>query len=310
MRRRISICIMLICLLFCALLLGCSGGSEKAVSPGKDWDIPQPIYPLIDAEPAWSPDGKTVCYFHYGIVKVDSPNVVIDSDSVGLWFVDYDGCNPHLVLNLAASSPNWSPGGDRIVFSLGHKQIFVFNLNDSTLQQLTFYGSNRCPSWSPDGNWIVYNSDFGVGGLWVIDTSGNNAHFLGVGGLFPDWSPDGRFVLYTLDYLYKVDVFSYDISQLTFEVGDYGRARWSPDGNYIIYCWNGQIYLISADGENRVQLTTEGGIAPCFSPDGGMIAYIHYNPYKWSPENGTVWIMNTDGTGKHQLTPSPAFSGR
>jgi Tol biopolymer transport system component len=74
-----------------------------------------------------------------------------------------------------------------------------------------------------------------------------------------------------------------------------------------------QIYVISADGSGRAQLTespadsyTES-FAPAWSPDGASIAFVH------SDEEGNVdvWVMRADGSDQHELLAdggSPAWS--
>lgn len=67
---------------------------------------------------------------------------------------------------------------------------------------------------------------------------------------------------------------------------------WSPDGSKI--AWesdreggNFQIFVMNADGSDVKQLTTDGGLAPRWSPDGKLIAYTR---------GGTIQVMNADGS--------------
>lgn len=54
---------------------------------------------------------------------------------------------------------------------------------------------------------------------------------------------------------------------------------------------------MNEDGTNIQQLTdgTKYDINPCWSPDGSKIVFA---------KNGEVWVMNADGSGAHDLTPS------
>jgi Tol biopolymer transport system component len=54
------------------------------------------------------------------------------------------------------------------------------------------------------------------------------------------------------------------------------RPRWSPDGSEIAFVSNSQVWLMNADGTNRVQLTNSltGASDPSFSADGTMILYV------------------------------------
>lgn len=73
-------------------------------------------------------------------------------------------------------------------------------------------------------------------------------------------------------------------------------------GKEIAYVRGGVIY--ASFGATETRLTEDQVNArPRFSPDGHRIAYVH---------NGTVWVMNADGTGKRQVSDrvggGPAWS--
>jgi TolB protein len=60
----------------------------------------------------------------------------------------------------------------------------------------------------------------------------------------------------------------------------------------LAYVRSGVIYL--SKGATETALTVDAGNSrPRFSPDGRRIAYLH---------NGTVWVMNADGSAKRQLS--------
>lgn len=73
----------------------------------------------------------------------------------------------------------------------------------------------------------------------------------------------------------------------------------SPDGKNIVFDLLGDIYKMPISGGRATLLS--GGLAydvqPRFSPDG---KYISYTSDKSGADN--IWIMNTDGTGKRQIT--------
>lgn len=65
------------------------------------------------------------------------------------------------------------------------------------------------------------------------------------------------------------------------------------------------IGAMNVDGSNFRVLTDydsgEMGASPCWSPDGTKIVYTRFG--YGDDNNGRLWIMNADGSNKHQLTP-------
>ncbi|WP_238014174.1 hypothetical protein KZZ52_59290 [Dactylosporangium sp. AC04546] len=85
-------------------------------------------------------------------------------------------------------------------------------------------------------------------------------------------------------------------------IGASAATAATTDGPTVAYVRDGVIY--SSDGTREVRLTEdEVNGRPRFSPDGARLAYLH---------NGTVWIMNADGSGKRQVSDrtagGPSFS--
>ena len=115
----------------------------------------------------------------------------------------------------------------------------------------------------------------------------------------PDWSPDGNQVVFCrmqgqTKTLYLVNA---DGTGLT-EIGPGFDPSWSPVEDKIAYELNEQIYTMDSKGKDTAQLTTKPSNAqPAWNSDGTKIIYTHYGAGKPS-----IWIMNSDGTGKIQLT--------
>ena len=80
-------------------------------------------------------------------------------------------------------------------------------------------------------------------------------------------------------------------------------ARISPDGAEIVFCYKGDIYKVSAQGGNAIQLTTQSSYeaSPIWSPDGKQIAFA-------SDRNGNydLFIMSADGGAARRLTSHSA----
>ena len=73
----------------------------------------------------------------------------------------------------------------------------------------------------------------------------------------------------------------------------------SPDGNTIVFCYKGDIYKVSAQGGNAVQLTTQDSYEcnPIWSPDGKLIAFA-------SDRDGNfdIFVMPANGGSAKKLT--------
>src|SRR3954463_14387784 len=86
----------------------------------------------------------------------------------------------------------------------------------------------------------------------------------------PQLAPDGRTILYTVR---TTDVNANRRTPLTFAIPATGgaarefpsadvnatEARWSPDGQRVAYIAAGQLWVATADGGNRKQLTSLNG---------------------------------------------------
>src|SRR6202000_632859 len=86
---------------------------------------------------------------------------------------------------------------------------------------------------------------------------------------------------------------------ITTDEGTWMNLDVSPDGQNIVFDLLGDIYSIPIKGGKATLLA--GGkaweIQPRYSPDGKLISYT-------SDKDGgdNIWIMNSDGSGKHPIT--------
>jgi Tol biopolymer transport system component len=293
---------------------------------------PLPVYPRIDGYPAWSPDGKRIIYYHYGISHININGAYhINPDSVGLWMINADGTNPRLILKGVGECARWGPDGRWIAFvfkgQIYKAQIVGDKVDPNTIFQLTTKGSNSYPSWSPDGQWIAYvNTECGSAleppppnscGILIVKSDGMKKRFVLRGG-YPDWAPDGKSLIFVRrgnicrvnlsDTSQIVKLTSFDQDQYV----DIGYPRCSPDGTKIVFELAGAvnaenlkfgIWLMNADGTNLKYLGP--GSSPSWSPDGQKIVYIGSSGKEIDSTNGTVWVMNADGSDKRPLTYGP-----
>jgi TolB protein len=214
----------------------------------------------------------------------------------------------------------FSADGKKLIFQSTREpvkcdQIFVMNTDGSDQHMIsTGKGRTTCSFFYPDGKKILYASthlgnaecpprpDYSKGYVW---------------GIYPSYdiftaNPDGS-----------------DLKQLTTTPGYDAEAVISTDGKKIVFTSirNGDldIYTMDADGSNVKQLTHELGYdgGPTFSPDGQLIVYRAHHPkteqeiadYKdllkqslIRPTYLEIWLMNSDGSNKHQITDLGAAS--
>ncbi len=114
-------------------------------------------------------------------------------------------------------SPQWSPGGRQLIFSLGVPSlsgIATYDLDTRETELLVVPGRN--PSWSPDGNNIAFIRDrhvlhlemlvtaeserrglfYGNKEIWIMKADGSHARGLGCHGEKLSWSSDSRHIIF------------------------------------------------------------------------------------------------------------------
>ena len=143
----------------------------------------------------------------------------------------------------------------------------------------------------------------------------------------PDYSKGYVWPIYDTYRIYTAKPDGSDLKLLTDAPGYNAEATITRDGKHIVFTStrNGDldIYTMDADGKNVKQLTHELGYdgGPFWSYDGTKIAYRAEHPkteaeiadYKdllskglIRPGNLEIWVMNADGSGKHQVTRNGA----
>jgi hypothetical protein len=175
-----------------------------------------------------------------------------------------------LVLPAVASAT--PPGANgRIVFSSSrfpdlNSELYSVAADGTSLTQLTETGTGgQYPTWSPDGLQIAFERNSSI---HVMNADGTLEHRI---------SPDG--------------------------VSADSEPAWSPDGSQIAFSstrptnagWH--VWVMNADGSALRQVTGEWSTAPAWSPDGTRLAF--------SAADGATAVVNTDGSGLHQLTHPP-----
>jgi Tol biopolymer transport system component len=159
--------------------------------------------------------------------------------------------------------------------------------------------------FSPDGNRIVFESlRSGMQELWVADADGRNAQqlisFEGRRGGTPAWSPDGHSIVFDWRNedgrgdIYMVPARGGAPRQLTDHAADDLVPSWSRDGRSLYFASTRtgvyQIWKMSPEGGEQVQVTQHGGVYGKESLDG---RYLYYA--KFGTALPTLWRVPVSG---------------
>jgi Tol biopolymer transport system component len=212
-----------------------------------------------DNDPELSPDGQEVLFTSYAARDGQGALNVVDVKSGRRQQITSSGG--------IYSLPAWSPDERQVAFAatyLGETEIYVLNLLDQSLRQLTGgFGTDTHPNWSPDGGYIVYVSGdgFDPADLYVMPTECPEEN--GLCGMAarqltdqpgydwsPAWSPDGKLIAFASDRGGGANVYVMDtdcvyaepntecvprVRTMTRERFPYGitQIMWSRDGKRL-----------------------------------------------------------------------------
>lgn len=260
----------------------------------------------------------------------------MNADGTGLENVT--GLPSHVYGSLSLSND-----GRKIAFysnRSGCFSIWTMNVDGTGLRDLTAgnFFEVRCnytPRWSPDDSRIAFEtSREGRFSVYVMNADGSNPRNVSApldrvpsGHVWPHgWTPDGRVVFQhsapgatVQAYIVNPD----GTGLVPFgQTGDHS-PEWSPDGSKVAFIRNvggrESLFVMSSDGSNVRQLTSQGG------DDAMMYFFRQDNDYDyWSPDGSRIAFMNTvdfkdaievigvDGSGHRRLTghgTMTAFNG-
>ncbi|RMH71065.1 MAG: CHAT domain-containing protein [Gemmatimonadetes bacterium] len=234
----------------------------------------------IDLFPAISPDGQT-------LVFVSGRTDADQNANWNLWKRAVNGSRPSQLTRHTSADvePAWHPKKEQLVYVSRRKDaggdlwtipIHDLDQTDEHATQLThFNGEDTDPDWHPSGDQIVFTSRRHITStsppqrnLWLCTAKGENARPLTQdGGFAPRWSPDGKWIAHV-------------------------SFRGKPDNN-------GDLWLISANGDSLVQLTSgsDYDLTPAWSPDGQQIVFARYH----QDTNGDGHVTLADNPGLYRI---------
>ena len=217
--------------------------------------------------PQVSPDGSQIVY------ERRSNDIMTDRTRSNIWLIDVDGSTHRPVVSGAAqaTSPRWSPSGDRLAWiqaADGGTDIMVRWMdNGQTARIASLRSGPSNVSWSPDGRWIAFG----------MSVKADNEPLAK-----PRKGPEGS------DWSEPVKVFD--------------AVRYKRDGSGFVEEAYEHIFVVPADGGTPRQLTSgdfnHGGDL-AWSLDGSLIYFSANRDDDWAyqaVEADLYSVALSDGT--------------
>ncbi len=223
--------------------------------------------------PVFSPDGTKIAFFRADGIYVMNAN---GSNQTFVTLANYE-TNQLFIIKQRIS---WSPDGNRLAFTCNG--ICIVNINGNNRMNISSNANDYAPDWSPDGTKIAFTRQFDAINqeIFVMNANdGSNQTRLTTNtepDFAPVWSPDGAKLAFTqygicivlsngevLCFASEIYTMNADGSSTTFLTGGdvfdgipAFYPAWSPDGTKITYAiWDGDIWVINANGTNPINLT-------------------------------------------------------
>lgn len=261
--------------------------------------------------------------------------IVATTDKTGykeVVIMDLNGDNVKAITKdrSVAISPNWSPDGKKLVYSIYTRRVgspqqnltlFLHDLSANKRAILSNRnGLNSGGSFSPDGQSVYLTiSKGGSPDIYKINLQGDQLAQLtkgpaGAMNVEAAVSPDGTKIAFSSDrggspMIYVMNTDGTNVKRLTFQGKYNSTPTWSADSKKIAFA--GQIesyfdiFVVNIDGSNLYRVTSatksNGRRAshedPSFSPDGRFIAYT-------SNRTGSnqIFISSVDGSQERRVT--------
>jgi len=219
----------------------------------------------IDAQPAFSPDGRSVVFLSNRGGQLD------------IWIGLVSGGSPVRITsdpNLKAR-PRWSPDGSKIGYARlnesGLWDVWTVPALGGTPRKLL--SNAKDPSWSPEGDSLAY-ANSATGTIWTCDATGSEARELTqpepkVVHIQPTFSRDGRRVVFVrkglgpYSELAWSEVTSKRVEQITKDKALLLSPVWSADSQFVYFASTRggtmNLWKVAARGGTPEQITAGRG---------------------------------------------------
>ncbi len=235
---------------------------------------------------AWLPDGG-------GLVLLAPADETSETSQV--WFLSYPGGESRRITNDLNIYTALSLNGDSTALATVQANMLsniwiAPNADANRARQIT-NGASRyySLSWTPEGRLLYASTNGGNLDVYTSEADGSNQKqlTLNAGSNYnPVASPDGRHIVFLSNRagggynIWRMEADGSNLKQLT-RGGHDGNPQVTPDGKWIVYAsWLGgkpNIWKISIDGGEPIQLTDKYSKSPVVSPDGKMFACSYWD---------------------------------
>jgi serine/threonine protein kinase len=279
---------------------------------------------FLNMSPVWTPDGKHLLFISNRGGARDIYVIPISSSG------EPKASPTRLTTGLDAHTISLSQDGQKLAYSAFNYEANIWTIKIP--EKIPLSSSEATPI--TQGNQIVESVQISHDGLWLSydsDLSGNTELYKipAAGGdsiqltshpsedFVPNWSHDDEWIVFHSFREGNRDIFIIDkdggaVQQLTDESSHEFGPSFSPDDSMIAFMSDRtsryEVYIISRNdpgwGE-PVQLTTDGGTLPRWSPAANVIAYISEDSLKvLSYDDGKTWTLISPQLSPDTIRPA------
>jgi len=269
------------------------------------------IIPTLTSVVEESPSGKIAFTCQLTGVRYQDQICIINADGTGFMRLTWDDTAAHFYPSIAPDGKSIVYSAN----PTGTYEIYEADLNGNFNQLTHSLGTLTSPEISPNGDLIAFTLGDGQNtSIWLMDRNGSLPRMIYGPGWDPTWSPDGGQILFAsydqneAIQLFTINLDGTNLQQITQMENIRGRSDWSPDGKWAVTYsgepWERELFTLPIEGGEPRQLSPTGGNSqgPSISPDGEWVAFTAYFGDIGNDDGCEIYIIRTDGTNLRRLT--------